>query len=265
MERLQGNCMEKLVLKKRSGYSVSCIKEIPDNCKGIVIAVHGFSSSKECGTYQVLLRMLPAADLGMIGIDLPGHGKEEAYDETLRIEACKDSISVVEEYIIADYPSLPIYYFGSSYGAYVIGLYISTREHVGRKAFFRSGAVNMPDLFIKEDPSAEEQEKLNQLATKGCFYHSLDDAHQPVKITQGFYDDLAGNNLFEVFDPGRFGDNKISMAHGLEDVVIDPQKARTFSEKYGITIHFFEHQGHSLESVADKVVDLAIKFFLDKS
>ena len=61
--------------------------------------------------------MLPAADLGMIGIDLPGHGKEEAYDETLRIEACKDSISVVEEYIIADYPSLPIYYFGSSYGA----------------------------------------------------------------------------------------------------------------------------------------------------
>ena len=111
MERLQGNCMEKLVLKKRSGYSVSCIKEIPDNCKGIVIAVHGFSSSKECGTYQVLLRMLPAADLGMIGIDLPGHGKEEAYDETLRIEACKDSISVVEEYIIADYPSLPIYYF----------------------------------------------------------------------------------------------------------------------------------------------------------
>ena len=262
MERLQGNCMEKLVLKKRSGYSVSCIKEIPDNCKGIVIAVHGFSSSKECGTYQVLLRMLPAADLGMIGIDLPGHGKEEAYDETLRIEACKDSISVVEEYIIADYPSLPIYYFGSSYGAYVIGLYISTRGHVGRKAFFRSGAVNMPDLFIKEDPSAEEQEKLNQLATKGCFYHSLDDAHQPVKITQGFYDDLAGNNLFEVFDPG---DNKISMAHGLEDVVIDPQKARTFSEKYGITIHFFEHQGHSLESVADKVVDLAIKFFLDKS
>jgi hypothetical protein len=47
----------------------------------------------------------------------------------------------------------------------------------------------------------------------------------------------------------------------LEDVVIDPQKVRAFAEKYGITIHFFEHQGHSLESVADKVVDLAIKFF----
>ena len=257
--------MEKLVLTKHSGYFVSCIKELPDNCKGIVIAVHGFSSSKECATYQVLLRMLPAAGLGMIGIDLPGHGKEESYEETLRIEACKDSIGAVEEYIKVEYPSLPIYYFGSSYGAYVIGLYISTREHIGRKAFFRSGAVNMPDLFIKEDPSAEEQEKLKQLATRGYFYHSLDDTHQPVKITQGFYDDLAGNNLFEVFDPGRFGDNKISMAHGLEDVVIDPQKARTFSEKYGITIHFFEHQGHSLESVADKVVDLAIKFFLEKS
>ena len=257
--------MEKLTLKKHNGYTVSCIKEIPDNCKGIVIAVHGFSSSKECCTYQVLLEKLPRVGLGMIGIDLPGHGKEESYEETLRIDACEDSISVVEDFIKADYSSLPIYYFGSSYGAYIIGLYLSTREHAGRSAFFRSAAVNMPDLFIKENPSEAEQEMLRQLNEEGYFYHSLDDAHQPVRITQGFFDDLAKNNLFEIFDPARFGSNEVAMAHGLEDVVINPQKVRAFSEKFQIPVHFFKNEGHSLGSAADtpdKVTDLAICHFM---
>lgn len=260
---INGTYMEKLVLKKKSGYSVSCVKEIPEACRGIVVAVHGFSSNKECPTFQVLLGKLPQAGLGMVGMDLPGHGKEESLAETLGLEACKESISAVEEYIKASYPSMPIYYFGSSYGAYVVGLYISTREHEGRKAFFRSGAVNMPELFIKENPSAEEQEKLKELAGKGYFYYSLDDDHQPVKITQGFYDDLAGNDLFELFDPGRYGDNKVSMAHGLEDSVIHPEKARAFAQKYGIPVHFYGHEGHSLGNVAEEVVDQALHFFID--
>ena len=257
--------MNKTTLKKHNGYSVSCIEKIPDSCTGIVIAVHGFSSSKECSTYQVLLRKLPEAGLGLIGIDLPGHGRDESYAETLRIKACKESIAAAEKYICNAYPTIPVYYFGSSFGAYIIGLYLSTREHTGRKAFFRSAAVNMPDLFIKENPSEEEQEKLRQLNEEGFFYYSLDDAHQPVRITQGFYDDLAKNNLFEIFDPERFGRNEVAMAHGLEDVVINPRKVRAFAEKFQIPVHFFKHEGHSLGSAADtpdKVIDLAIRHFM---
>ena len=257
--------MNNITLEKQSGFFVSCIEQIPDSCKGIVIAVHGFSSSKECSTYQVLLRKLPRAGLGLIGIDLPGHGKGESYAETLRIEACKESIAAAEKYICNVYPTIPVYYFGSSFGAYMIGLYLSTREHTGRRAFFRSAAVNMPDLFIKENPSEAEQEMLRQLNEEGFFYYSLDDAHQPVRITQGFYDDLAKNNLFEIFDPARFGSNEVAMAHGLEDVVINPQKVRAFSEKFQIPVHFFKNEGHSLGSAADtpdKVTDLAICHFM---
>ena len=87
---------KEIIIEKQSGYYVSCIEQIPDSCKGIVIAVHGFSSSKECSTYQVLLQKLPEAGLGLIGIDLPGHGRDESYAETLRIEACKESITAAE-------------------------------------------------------------------------------------------------------------------------------------------------------------------------
>lgn len=61
-------------IKKNDDNNISCIKEIPDHPKGIVIAIHGFTSSKESSTYRRLLDRLPAAGFGMVGIDLPGHG-----------------------------------------------------------------------------------------------------------------------------------------------------------------------------------------------
>ena len=69
--------MEAFTIKKESGSTISCIREVPENPRGIVIAVHGFSSSKTCATYKLLLRRLPEAGYGMIGIELPGHGTEE--------------------------------------------------------------------------------------------------------------------------------------------------------------------------------------------
>ena len=74
--------MEYIKIRKADSYIVPCVVEIPDHPKGIVIVIHGFSSSKECETYKMLLRRLPEAGYGMIGIELPGHGKEEALQET---------------------------------------------------------------------------------------------------------------------------------------------------------------------------------------
>ncbi|MBQ1424316.1 MAG: hypothetical protein IIY96_07745, partial [Lachnospiraceae bacterium] len=74
----------RIKLKKPDGYTVSAIEKVPEDPSGIVIAVHGFSSSKECPTFQMLLDRLPAAGYGMVGIDLHGHGTEESAEEPLR-------------------------------------------------------------------------------------------------------------------------------------------------------------------------------------
>ena len=47
--------MEKYVIVKKNRIPVSCIREIPEDPTGIVIAVHGFSSSKTGPTYRLLL------------------------------------------------------------------------------------------------------------------------------------------------------------------------------------------------------------------
>ena len=66
--------MNNFGIMKADCHIVPCVSEVPDGAKKIVIAVHGFTSSKESATVQMLLQRLPSAGLGVVGIDLPGHG-----------------------------------------------------------------------------------------------------------------------------------------------------------------------------------------------
>ena len=261
--------MEYIYLTKPDGNIVSCVLGVPGDAgideapKGVVIVIHGFTSSKECPTYEMLLRRLPAAGLVMVGIELPGHGSDTSYKEELRLAGCMDSIAAAEKYAEDNWPELPVYYFGSSFGAYVTGLYISTREHTGRKAFFRSGAVNMRALFVKDDPTEQEQKWLDALHEKGYFETGME-LGNPVRITLGMYNDFDENDLFEKFAPDRFGDNKVMMAHGEDDDVIDPAEAKRFAKEFGVPIALFPGEGHSLSNdpgTPDRVADLAIEFF----
>ena len=256
--------MHGLTIKKANGHSVSCLEGIPAGAEKIVIAVHGFTSSKESPTVQLLLRRLPAAGIGVIGIDLPCHGVEESYKEELRIEACKDSVAAAERYVAERYPDADICYFASSFGAYITALYISTRPHKGRTTFFRSAAVNMPSLFIKDDLTEEEKELFRELDEKGYFWQGFG-LGQPVKVTKGFIDDLSKTDLPSVFSPDKFGPHRIAMAHGAEDDVIDPAAAAKFAEQFHIKETVFEGEGHSLcndPHTPDRVADLAIELFL---
>ena len=251
--------MEQFDIHKIIGSKVSCVKAFPEHPSGIVIAIHGFSSSKESPTYRRLLERFPASGLGVICMDLPGHGTGESRKELLRISGALDSIETVEKYALREYPGCKIFYFASSFGAYLTGLYISTRNHTGRKAFWRSAAVNMPDLFFKENLTEKEKQQLKDLKTKGYFDTDMD-LHSPVRVTIDMYNDLLQNNLFEKFDPRRYGEHQIAMAHGMEDDVIDPKAAEAFAEKFGIPITWFPGEGHSLSndfSTPDRVIDLA--------
>ena len=164
------------------------------------------------------------------------------------------------------YPKAEICYFASSFGAYVTGLYISSRHHKGHKAFFRSAAVNMPSLFLKDDPTEEEKRLFEELAEKGYFEQGFG-LGKPVRVTRGFIEDLAGHDLFALFDPDVLGPHKIAMAHGAEDAVIDPAMAARFAEKFHITETVFPGEGHSLSDhpeTPDRVVDLAIRLYQEE-
>lgn len=255
-----------LKIKKGDQNIVPCTAVIPDDLKGVVLVVHGFASSKECHTYQLLKEILPQAGLGMLGLELPGHGKEEAALELLSIHGAIDSIETVENYIRDTYPDQPIYYFASSFGAYLTALYMSSRKHRGRKAFFRSAAVNMPKLIVKENPTREEKKQIEELEAKGFFDTVIEDVNmQSIRITKDLYQEFQKTDLFELFDGNLLKDHEILMAHGAKDLVIDPEAAKRFAGKFHIPIRFFEGEGHSLGEKPGtdiKVMCMARDFFL---
>ena len=264
--------MEKFNLTKPNGHQVSCLQEIPQDpagLKGIVIAIHGFTSSKECMTVEMLCRRMPAAGIGVVAIDQPAHGQSASAKEPLRIANCIDSIEAADKYVQEAFPGVPVFYFGSSFGAYITGLYISSRPHSGRRVFWRSAAVNMPKLLIKEDLTELDRRLLRDLEQNGYFHPvlALNGVEQvsTIKVTKAMMQDLAENDLFVKFDNDAFGPHRIAMAHGEQDTVIDPKAARAFAQKFSIPITFFEGEGHSLSikpETPDKVADLAIELFL---
>lgn len=250
-------------LKKANGRIIPCISDIPEHADAVVIMIHGFESCKECATGHLLLRRMPPAGIGVICYDQPGHGTGKARGEELRIGNCMDSLAGIEEYITDEYPGRKIFYFASSYGAYMTGLYISTRPHAGKKLFMRSAAVCMPELFLYPPDTEENRIMKQDLKDKGYFTPNMN-LGDPVKVSEGMMADLAANDLTEIFGDSDHGGTRVEMVHGEKDAVIPLEKAQAFARKFGIPITVMKGQGHSIgedPAAPDRVADLAIRFF----
>ena len=221
--------MEKFVLKKENGYQIPCIAEFPAGLKKVVIVIHGYDSSKESMNVENLMEILPPQGFGVIAYDQPNHGSEEAAEEGLSIEACVDSLAAVEEYVAERFPEKEICYFGSSFGAYILGIYLTTRPHRGKKAFMRCAAVNFPELDLDERAKAIE----------------------PV-------------DLYALFDKADISEVKLAFAHGEEDSSVPVEAAVKFAERYGYPITVFPGEEHPICTYPEspgKVAQLAIALF----
>lgn len=255
--------MKEFRLKKESGAIIPCVQDIPDDARAVVIMVHGFTSNKLCATAEVMYRRMPEAGIGVVTYDQPGHGPDEAKDDELRIANCIDSLRTVEEYVHENYPDKEIFYFSSSFGAYITGLYISEQEHRGTRAFFRSAAVIMPQLILGKDLKITDPEMIRQLEETGYVIADLG-LGSSMKLPKGFADDLVLNDLFSKFDRDRYGHTEVKMIHGELDPVVPMKYAKMFADMQHIDFIVMEGEGHSICTNAespDIVMDHAIEFF----
>lgn len=253
--------MENVKIEKANGKVIPCLVEVPEGAKRIVIMVHGFTSCKDCPTAELLFRRLPKVGIGVVTYDQPGHG--EATDDPLGVFNCIDSLETVENYVAERFPGVELGYFGSSYGAYVTCMYISTRAHRGNKAFLRSAAVNMPDLILEPLKQAWSPEVEGMLKAQGYIAPDIG-LGDVVQITTQYIKELSENNLFEKFDNEKFGHVDLEFVHGSNDPVVNINAASSFAEKFGFKFNVIEGEGHSICDKAespDKVADLAIAFY----
>lgn len=283
--------IKKVILTKENEFQVPCLFNIPENCEKVVIIIHGICSCKESDNATFLLNYMPQNGIGAIAYDQPAHGSQEAAREELRIKNCLDSLAEVEKYIIKNYPGKEVCYFGSSFGAYILGLYLALRKHQGTRAFMRCAAVNFPDLILKNPASASlipEFELLKPGETKDLDL-GLGDT---VKVGSGFFTDIRKYSLIDIYNENLPKDTtldfthsipdlkntkpdfacsisdlknvKLEFAHGALDPVVSLAAVKEFTSAHGYPLTIFAGEEHSISNLPDspaKVAKLALDHF----
>ena len=210
------------------------VADIKGDEKQVVIILHGFDSSKDSPTAEMMLKALPEKGIGAIAFDLPGHGENPVPRCDLRVSNCLLALEAVEEFVSELAPEAEISYFGSSFGAYIVLNALALRPELERKAFLRSAAVNMPYLDFEEYEEAPAE-----------FITEMQEAF-----------DLMWN----------FGHSKaeFKMIHGTLDEDIAYRVAEFFAEKFGIELSTVENGDHRLsgEGMPERVLKEAVEFFL---
>ena len=269
-------------IKSRAGYDIPVRYILNGDEEVVVVMAHGFGSGKASPTVTLLMDNLPqsadksrtqSADksrmqkIGVVAFDFPAHGESPVDGTHLRIENCINDLISAVAFAKAAAPAARIINFGSSFGAYITMLYITrintSRDAAGSlaktamqphvvKAFLRSAAVNMPELFEKPTPDDAEL-----LARDG--YVIMDYEPRNLKITSEFIADLQANNLFNCFVKG---DAQLKMIHGTADEDIDYAKAKAFASQYDIELITVPGGDHrlSIPGAPEKVVEEVLKF-----
>ena len=242
-------------LSGKSGFPVPCVHTLTGEEQTVCVLTHGFGSGKDGETARRALAKLPRQGIGVLTFDFPGHGESHQDSRELTVEGCLDDLATAEARARQLCPHAQVVYFGSSFGAYVILHYLSTRPHVGKRAFLRSAAVDMPAIY------RDFLDQGRALLGRAGDFLAEEGYDRPIWMTETFAADLIAHSVWEVYEPGMA---ELAMVHGAEDAVASPEAARRFARENEAELTVFPGEGHSLAGpgVPEQVLRLAAGFFL---
>jgi len=239
-------------------YNVPCHYNATGREKTVCVVVHGFGSSKESVTAKMLLEGLPPLGIGAIAFDFPAHGDSAVEGEYLRVSNCIKDLAAAEARIRELAPEAELVYFASSFGAYITLIYLSGMNQGKPRAFLRSAAVSMPELF-KRRMTPEQNERMEaagEVILDKAEYGYIRD----LKITQGFFDDLERHDVFSLW---RESFAELRMVHGELDQTIPLSDAISFAGRFNVPLTVIPNGDHqlSIQGAPAQVLKLAGDFF----
>lgn len=245
------------IKSKREEYEIPCIYSFPENMKKIIIAIHGFGSSKTSGTILALIEALYKQDIGVIALDLPAHGQSKESGEYLTVKNCLDDINSVEEYVKQNY-SIDIGFFASSFGSYLTLLKINNSNCKYNSVVLRCPAINMAQIFV--NTLSDEHTTLNEFKQKG---YVTEGYANRFNVTYSMYEDLRKNDVLKNYN----SQNNILIIHGTEDEIAPIKDSIKLQEKFSnyIKLEKIEGANHKFTGIGqmDKVLEIATKYFLN--
>ncbi len=225
------------------------------NIKRIVVFGHGFGGHKDtraCARFaeQTISKYKTTA---VLAFDWPCHGNDAR--NKLTLTDCDTYLTLVLAHIQKTWQTEDIYYYGTSFGGYLVLKYISEHGSPFRKIALRCPAVSIYDSLM--NTIMTEENKL--LIEKGK--DALVGFDRLVKINKSYLAELKANDIREreFLD---FADDLL-IIHGTEDEIIPYRDAVEFAENNVIELIAAEGADHRFRN--PKQIDLAhaeiLKFF----
>ena len=240
-----------MTLKGDNGYNISYDEYIPNNCKTIVIAMHGFAGDKESGCINLLEDRLKQMDIGLLKFDWPGHGESETNGDDLTVYNCLSDLDSVVKHVKENNNDCNLVAFSTSFGGYLTLLYNYYNPNVFDHIILRSPAIKMYDVI--ENNILTEQMKL-ELTKNGYFHYGFE---RILKVSREFINELKDQNVFNLY--GNQNLDYISIIHGTEDDVVPISDSNIFSNIHNCTIYPIEGADHRYKKNGelDKVIEIA--------
>ena len=119
-------------LTAESGFQVPGLNAVEGEGT-VVLMAHGFGSEKRGHTPLFMTEGLKAAGFGVYGFDFPAHGDSPPHRRPADHGALPGQLRSGGGPGAGTGPDAEIVYFGSSFGAYTVLLYLATRPHWGGK------------------------------------------------------------------------------------------------------------------------------------
>ncbi len=227
----------------------------PKKIDKIIIACHGFASSKESDAITVVGEMLKKHNIALVAFDFPAHGSNQK--EELMLYKCIEKLNKVELFIKDKFPNIPVGLFGISYGAYVILNKLNYNNH---KNYFtiilKSPAIKMNKIY-KEKLIEEDVCKYKERGYTTISYNNN------IHISYDFYDEL-NNSILTNKD---FSFLKFLIMHGTKDEIAPIRDTIEFVKQNCSDKCFFkkiENANHSMkgESIINHYLQVIEEYLL---
>ena len=251
--------MKREWLAGNGGYQIPVCNQIAGE-KQVLIVCHGFGSSKDSPMVEALREEMPRHGIGTFSFDFPCHGESPAPAEALRVERCFADLAAVEAQVHRLAPESQVSFFGSSFGAYIVLLYLARREQENGRAFLRSAAVDMYGIFQKWLQETPPVWHLDPGGNAEKDYFTLDYVYErEMRISRAVLRELEENPVEPLYPRAGI---ELCMIHGEADSTASYEAARRFAEHAQAALHTVPGGEHRLmgDGEMEQVLMCAVRF-----
>lgn len=190
---MSGEDEHRVVLESRAGYGIEVDEEVPDGAEKIVIALHGFSGSKESKAIVILQRIVTGRGVGLVKFDWPAHGRSRAKGSDLTVTNCLRDLETVVQHVRRRHPDVELATFATSFGGYLAMLYAAKNPKVFSQIVLRSPALRFGWLLREKIIDEDLQRQLNE---NGYFETGFD---RMIRVYQELIDESGEYRIEDIY------------------------------------------------------------------